>query len=64
MRIIGKSLNHENIVSDVPAIELEGFDVPGYEAENITFKDCTIARSAEVRMHLCRNIVLQLKEID
>ena len=64
VRIIGKSLNHENIVSDVPAIELEGFDVPGYEAEDITFKDCTIARSAEVRMHLCRNIVLQLKEID
>lgn len=64
LQILGKSLNHERVVSEVPAIELQGFDVPGYEVENVTFTDCRVTRGAEVKMHLCKNITLQLTDVD
>lgn len=64
LQILGKSLNHERVVSEVPAIELQGFDVPGYEVENVTFTNCSVSRGAEVKMHLCKNISLNLTEID
>lgn len=64
VRILGKSLDHDNVVSDCPAIELQGFDVPGYEVENIAFEHCSITRGTEVKMHLCKNICLNLTEVE
>ena len=64
MRILGKCLNHENTASEYPAIELEGFDMSGYEVEDITFRDCTVTRNAEVKMHRCKHISIQLDQID
>ena len=64
IRILGKCLNHETIASEYPAIELEGFDMSGYEVEDITFRDCTVARNAEVKMHRCKHISIQLDQID
>lgn len=64
VHIMGKALNHENVVSSVPAVELVGFNVPGYEVTDIVFRHCSIARDAEVKMHRSRNITLQLSEIN
>lgn len=64
VRILGKSLDHDNVVSDCPAIELQGFDVPGYEVEDVVFKNCSITRGTEVKMHLCKNITLNLTEVE
>lgn len=64
VRILGKYPSHENIASKYPAIELEGFDMSGYEVEDVTFRDCTVTRNAEVKMHRCKHISIQLDQID
>jgi len=41
-----------------PAIDLSGFDVPGYEARGMVFRDCDIGREGTVAMKNCRDITL------
>ena len=64
VRILGRALNHEGETLDCPAIELQGFDVPGYEVENVTFRDCVIDRGSDVKMHRCRSIALGLSGVE
>ena len=64
VQITGRKLNHEGKWEAVPAIELQGFDVPGHEVADVSFRNCTIAGDAEVKMHRCRNIIVQLNNVD
>ena len=41
-----------------PAIDLSGFDVPGYEVRRMTFRDCDIGREGTVALKNCRDIDL------
>ncbi len=61
--ILGQSLQKVGVMEYVPAIELEGFDVPGYEVEDVEFRHCTVTRAADIRMQRCENIRLDLKQI-
>ena len=49
-----ESENHQN-----PAIDLTGFDVPGYEARDMVFRDCDIGEQGSIAMSRCRNITLE-----
>ena len=44
----------------MPAIDLSGFDVPGYEVQNVTFLDCTLGEPATIALSRCRNITLDI----
>lgn len=61
--ILGKSLTKPGVMVDVPAVELEGFDVPGFEVEDVEFRHCTVARTAEIKMQRCEKICFDLKQI-
>lgn len=61
--ILGKSLTKPGVMVEVPAVELEGFDVPGFEVEDVEFRHCTIARTAEIKMQRCEKICFDLKQI-
>ena len=48
----------------MPAIDLSGFDVPGYEADNIAFVNCTLGKDASVVLHQCSRIHLDVSHAD
>ena len=48
----------------VPGIDLRGFDVPGYEARDIVFKDCTLDEHASVSLRRCKNIALGVRKAE
>ena len=48
----------------VPGIDLSGFDVPGYEARDIRFTDCTLGEHATVRLRRCRNVRIDIRTAD
>ncbi len=41
---------------DMPCIDIAGFDVPGYEAENMTFTDCEMPENAQLHLEHARKI--------
>lgn len=47
---------------EMACIDLSGFDVPGYEASNVRFVDCTAERQGIVQMKYCRNVSLDMKQ--
>ena len=60
VRILGKSLDHDVVVTDVPAVELAGFDVPGYEVEEVEFVDCCMHEAAVVKFNNCKRVCMQI----
>lgn len=40
--LLGRYIDHDHVWHTCPAIELKGFDVPGYEVKNICFKDVVL----------------------
>lgn len=45
----------------LPAIDLSGFDVPGYEAKEISFIDCSMGEQASVNISCCENVNIRIK---
>ncbi len=45
----------------LPAIDLSGFDVPGYEAKEISFIDCSMGEQASVNLICCENVNIHIK---
>lgn len=62
VRILGRSFDHEGAFTDVPAIELEGFDELGYEVEDVAFRQCAVEREAEIRLNRCKRISVDICE--
>ena len=46
----------------LPGIDVSGFDVPGYEARNMSFIDCTMGEGASIALKHCRNIAVDIRE--
>ena len=42
-----------------PAIDLSGFDEPGFEARKMVFRDCDIGREGTISLKNCREITLE-----
>lgn len=58
--LLGRYIDHDHVWHTCPAIELKGFDVPGYEVKNICFKDVVLEDNGgpeqNIRMQYCRNV--------
>ncbi len=52
----------ESEMHAVPAIDLSGFDVPGYEVKNISFIGCTLGREASVALKHFRQVRLDVSQ--
>ncbi len=61
--IMGKFLNRNSELVECPAVEVIGFDVPGYEVQNVSFLDCCIPQGTEIKLSRCRNIKCEWSEI-
>ncbi len=48
----------------MPGIDLSGFDVPGYEAHDISFHHCTMGKEASISLRHCRNIHLDVEQTE
>jgi len=64
MRILGEYFSHESEWVPCEAIELAGFDEPGYELRNISFRNITIgssrlSRKQSISLQYCENITLE-----
>lgn len=64
MRILGEYFGHESEWVECEALELAGFDEPGHELRNITFRDITIgserrSRPQTISLQYCENITLE-----
>ena len=56
--ILGRSLDHDHVTTACPAIELEGFEQPGHEVQNIAFHDCVLASGNRgLLLNRCKGIV-------
>ncbi len=65
VRLTGWARNYwEQELHAMPGIDLSGFDVPGYEAENIAFVNCKMGKEASVSLKNCRRISLDLLETE
>ena len=49
---------------EMPCIDLAGFDVPGYEAHDVTFSQCTTERMGVIRMSKCRNASVDVRQAE
>ena len=54
----------ESELHAMPGADLSGFDVPGYEARNIVFRNCTMGKDASVSLKLCRDILLDIRKTE
>ena len=43
----------------VPAISVAGFDVPGYEARHLCFRDCDLSRDGGIALKYCRDVTME-----
>lgn len=62
LKITGRAQNHREqwSWSDVAPIELAGFEEPGYELREITFRDCTLTgKDQTVHLSNCKNITFE-----
>ena len=61
--LLGRFIDHEHQWHDCPAIELTGFDVPGYEARRIRFRDVILEDNGgpvqHIRMQHCQDVCLE-----
>ena len=60
VRMLGKSIDHKGEMQTVPIIEAVGFDVPGYEVENVKFIDCTNESGADIVLKKCKHISINI----
>ena len=54
----------ESELHAMPCIDLSGFDVPGYEAQRITFEACTSERDAEIKLRACKDVNMDIQRVD
>ncbi len=54
----------EKDLHEMPMIDLKGFDVPGYEASDLSFEDCTCERPGQVLLSHCKNVSLDLRQAE
>ncbi len=54
----------EKDLHNMPAVDLSGFDVPGYEAQNISFSECTRRKGTGIEMNCCRAISIDIDETE
>lgn len=62
LRITGRALNHREqwTWSGVTPIELAGFEEPGYELREVTFRDCTLGGGVQtVLMSNCKKVTFE-----
>lgn len=64
VQLYGAFLDHENKWSECDAIELCGFDVPGHELRNITFRNIRLggrgeSRAQKLSLCYCENITFE-----
>lgn len=45
-------------------VELNGFDVPGYEVRDAAFTRCTVERPADIHLNHCRGISLDIEKAE
>jgi len=58
-RLTAEVLDHDRSRHDAAPIEIAGFDKPGYEVEDIVFKDITITKpSVALPLGLCKGVTL------
>lgn len=48
----------------MPAIDLSGFDQPGYEVQRAVFRRCTLGPEATVALRRCRDITLDIEQTE
>ena len=48
----------------MPGIDLSGFDVPGYEVRNLSFRDCTMGKDATIALKHCQGIQLDIRRTE
>ncbi len=59
LTLTAEVLDHDRSRHDAAPIEIAGFDKPGYEVEDIVFKDITITKpSVALPLGLCRGVTL------
>ena len=58
--LLGRYIDHDHVWHSCPAIELCGFDVPGYEVKNVRFKDVVLEDNSgpaqNIQMQHCKNV--------
>lgn len=58
--LLGRYIDHDHVWHSCPAIELCGFDVPGYEVKNIRFRDVVLednnGPAQNIQMQHCQNV--------
>ena len=60
LTLTAEVLDHDRSRHDAAPIEIAGFDKPGYEVEDIVFKDITITKpSVALPLGLCRGVTLR-----
>lgn len=64
VRFTGQALDHADVWHDVPVIEMEGFDVPEHEVQHVVFRNCSVGRNAQMHLHHCKNVTIDLHEIN
>lgn len=61
--LLGRYIDHDHLWHSCPAIELCGFDVPGYEVKNVRFKDVVLednnGPAQSIQMQNCQNVSLE-----
>ena len=48
----------------MPCIDLTGFDVPGYEARNLRFIDCTMGKDATIALRHCKELRMDIEQTE
>ena len=48
----------------MPGIDLSGFDVPGYEIRDLSFRDCTMGKDATIALKHCQGIQLDIRRTE
>lgn len=65
LRFTGQALDHAGGWSEVPPIELVGFDVPGYEMRDVTVRGCVLPSDGQpVILRHCANISMERLDCD
>ncbi len=61
--ISGRYMNRNSEIVECPAVEIVGFEEPGYEVQNIAFLHCCISQEAAIKLSRCRNICCEWNDV-
>ena len=65
VHITGWARNYwEKDLHTMPGIDLSGFDVPGFEVNNVSFRCCTMGKDAAISLKHCSNIAIDVQSAD